>query len=210
MPIWLELTLVFTAIESLIWTFDGLGLVKWLAATALLEIVIYSWHKRGDTWSSLGITSIDRKKDVLLLAFTFLILWGAVMLVAEIWNPGVFGTINLLNPIQHFFWYLIWAWFQQLCFNGYFVNRLQTVLKNKFCAMIAAGLLFGLIHLPNPVLVVVTIIGGIVSAYFYGRNRNLWYLAIGHAALAVTIHHFLPIAWHHQMRIGPGFYTWHP
>jgi len=210
MPIWLELTLVFAAVESLIWTSDGLGWIKWLAGAALLEMVIYSWHKRGDTWSSLGITSVDWKKDAVLLGFTFLILWEAVMLVAEIWNPAVVADPPVLNVIKHFFQYLIWAWFQQLAFNGYFVNRLQAVFKNKFYVMIAAGLLFGLVHLPNPVLVVVTFIGGIVSAYFYGRNRNLWYLAIGHAALAVTIHNFIPMVWHHQMRIGPGYWAWMP
>jgi membrane protease YdiL (CAAX protease family) len=95
---------------------------------------------------------------------------------------------------------------QQVLMNGYFVNRLSYGLSHRTQVTFLTGILFSLVHLPNPVLTPMTFLGGMLSAYFFQRNKNVYLLALFHTILAVTIKYFLPHAWHHNLRVGPGFF----
>ena len=63
-------------------------------------------------------------------------------------------------------------------------------------------------HWPNPVLVPLTFVGGTAMAWMFGRVRNVIPLAIGQALLGVLVGWASPMAWHHHMRVGPGYYDW--
>jgi hypothetical protein len=73
-------------------------------------------------------------------------------------------------------------------------------------AAILSGVIFGLMHWPNPLLVPVTIIGGIAMTWLFARQRNILPLAIGHAVMGMLVAWAFPLAWHHNMRVGPRFY----
>src|ERR1019366_3335996 len=62
------------------------------------------------------------------------------------------------------------------------------------------------LHWPNPVLVPLTFIGGAAMARMFARVRNLLPLAAGQALLGLLMSCAFPIAWHHMMRVGPGYY----
>jgi len=69
------------------------------------------------------------------------------------------------------------------------------------------GLIFAACHWPNPVLVPLTLIGGTAMAWMFGRQRNIIPLAIGQAILGSLIFWAFPLAWHHHLRVGPGYYS---
>ena len=47
----------------------------------------------------------------------------------------------------------------------------------------------------------------IFHAWMFGRQRNIIPLAIGQAILGSLIFWAFPLAWHHHLRVGPGYYS---
>jgi len=76
-------------------------------------------------------------------------------------------------------------------------------------AALVAGTVFAALHWPNPVLVPLTFFGGVVMSWLFARERNIIPLAVGQAIVGTLIWWALPVAWHHGMRVGPGYYTFH-
>ncbi len=83
-------------------------------------------------------------------------------------------------------------------------------VPKHFLGYMAAGTIFAALHWPNPVLVPLTFIGGVAMAWLFARERNIIPLAIGQGVLGTLVWWAFPVAWHHAMRVGPGFYTFHP
>jgi len=77
-------------------------------------------------------------------------------------------------------------------------------------AAFTGGLLFGALHWPNPVLVPLTFIGGVVMCWLFARERNILPLVLGQALLGALVWWAFPLAWHHSMRVGPGYYAYVP
>ncbi|MGB6599267.1 MAG: CPBP family intramembrane glutamic endopeptidase, partial [Candidatus Acidiferrum sp.] len=73
-----------------------------------------------------------------------------------------------------------------------------------------AGAIFAAVHWPNPVLVPLTFIGGVAMSWLFIRERNIIPLAVGQAILGTLVWWAFPLAWHHGMRVGPGYYSFHP
>ena len=73
-----------------------------------------------------------------------------------------------------------------------------------------SGAIFAALHWPNPVLVPLTAIGGAIMAALFARERNILPIALGQGMLGTTVWWVFPMAWHHAMRVGPGFYHFHP
>ncbi|MBI4586564.1 MAG: DUF4214 domain-containing protein [Planctomycetes bacterium] len=65
-----------------------------------------------------------------------------------------------------------------------------------------AALIFGLIHLPSPALVGMTLAAGLVWIRLFDRGRRLLPLFFSHLALAVLAHAALPERLHYDMRVG--------
>lgn len=161
------------------------------------------------TLSKLGILPDRWKKDWDLilsatLCFLILILW-----VAFIRDPNFLRQDQIFwKWLKHLPGYFFWAWLQNLVLNGYFTNRMEKILPGRLkLVSVIVGILFSVVHWPNPVLAVATLIGGGLSAYFFQRNKNLYWIAFSHAVLAVSLFYFFPDSWHHHLRIGPGFWN---
>jgi hypothetical protein len=116
---------------------------------------------------------------------------------------------HLLVP-QKFFGYMSFCMAQQVGMNSYVTNRLLAATANPIRAALLAGALFGALHWPNPVLVPVTWIGGTAMAWLFARQRNILPLAISQGIVGTLVWWAFPVLWHHGMRVGPGFYSFHP
>ena len=107
--------------------------------------------------------------------------------------------------------YLAFCVLQQVALNSLVMNRLLTAFGGRIgTAAAVAGLLFGALHWPNPVLVPVTLAGGIAMSWLFGKERNIVPLAVGQAVLGSLIWWAFPLAWHHSMRVGPGYWNYVP
>jgi hypothetical protein len=120
--------------------------------------------------------------------------------------------------------YFAFCLLQQVAVNSYLMNRFlyatstpisspcpaDTDVSRQEHPIIAAALssfIFGALHWPNPVLIPVTLIGGFGMCLVFAKQRNILPLTLGQAILGGLTWWAFPIAWHHSMRVGPGYYS---
>jgi hypothetical protein len=115
---------------------------------------------------------------------------------------------SLLVP-RHFFGYMAFCVVQQIGLNSLVTNRLLSAIDNRVQAGLLAGTVFALLHWPNPVLVPVTLVGGFLMSWLFARERNILSLSVWQGVLGTVVWWAFPVAWHHAMRVGPGFYRFH-
>ena len=122
------------------------------------------------------------------------------------------GSQRLIHPLlvpKRFFGYLAFCLMQQVGLNSLVTNRLLAAMESPVRASLMAGTLFGLLHWPNPVLVPLTWVGGILMSWLFAKERNILPLTLWQGVLGTLVWWAFPVAWHHAMRVGPGFYHFH-
>jgi hypothetical protein len=138
-----------------------------------------------------------------------------VPLILGLFVVGIFlGALHRapghLLARKHFFGYMAFCLLQQVALNSYLTNRLLETTQSRLRAALIAGIIFAALHWPNPVLVPLTGIGGTIMAWLFARERNILPLTLGQGILGTIVWWAFPVAWHHAMRVGPGFYHFHP
>jgi len=172
------------------------GFPIWLVASFLLH---------GDNPKTLGMRADN--------------LWPATKQAAIVYGIFAIGLLltgialrqgSLLPPNYRSFgrmWvYFAFCLLQQIALNSLLMNRLVSLINRRWLASIVAGTIFAALHWPNPVLVPLTFIGGTAMAWMFARVRNILPLAAGQALLGSLAWWAFPIAWHHMLRVGPGYY----
>ncbi len=106
----------------------------------------------------------------------------------------------------------LWNYFafclvQQIALNSLLTNRLVSLVNRRWLASLIAGAIFSALHWPNPVLVPLTLVAGTAMAWMFARERNILPLAFGQSLLGSLVWWAFPIAWHHMLRVGPGYYA---
>lgn len=174
-------------------------LMMWL----LLSLVFH-----GDTPKTLGWRA-DNLATATRQGLPFLIFCVLVAIPVGWW----FGAFRTLPPhliqVRHVLNYAAFCLLQQVALNSYMTNRLLYAFGARLPAALVAGTVFAALHWPNPVLVPLTFFGGVVMSWLFARERNIIPLAVGQAIVGTLIWWALPVAWHHGMRVGPGYYTFH-
>jgi hypothetical protein len=112
--------------------------------------------------------------------------------------------IHLIEP-KRFGGYFAFCLLQQVGLNSFLTNRLMAAFERPVPAALLAGTLFAALHWPNPVLVPLTLVGGIAMGWLFATERNILVLTLGQAVLGALVWWAFPIAWHHSMRVGPGY-----
>lgn len=115
------------------------------------------------------------------------------------------GLFGVRAPLVHASGYLLWSLFQQYIQQSFFFTRIETFTTSGPLASLITAVLFGLAHLPNPVLTPVTFAGGWVLCELFRRYRTLYPLAIAHGLIGLAIAVSVPDHIHHHMRVGLGY-----
>lgn len=136
---------------------------------------------------ALSMTALTGPPIVLFLFF------GAAARYWDFWLPSGACSMFSLNFLIALVCYLPWALLQQTLFQFYLLGRLRALLPfaSAFTLSALNGVFYGLVHLPNPWVTSVTIIGGIFWSYSYHRDRYVLPIAISHAALASTFYYWI-------------------
>jgi hypothetical protein len=119
------------------------------------------------------------------------------------------GTLHAPPRVELFvrrFWtYALWAMVQEFVLLGFFFMRLLRLLESRKNAILVTAGLFTLAHLPNPVLMPLVFVWGLIASAVFLRWRNLYTLGMAHAILGICIAVTVPGRIDHNMRVGLGY-----
>ena len=148
------------------------------------------------------------KRPPLLMTFITILL-TVVLAVAMGGIAALAGTLHGLfgvrAPVLHASGYLLWALLQQYIQQSFFFARIERLTASGPLASLITAVLFGLAHLPNPVLTPVTFFGGWILCELFRRYRTLYPLAVAHGLIGLAIAVSVPDHIHHHMRVGLGY-----
>ena len=199
-----EIVTVYAAILLYIWRWQHTFPHFWII---LLMVLLASKVLHGDTPRALGLTSTDLMASarlILPLALAIYVLTAlvgfATGLLAFI-PPTRFTLVILLA-------YESWCAVQQYLLQSYFNHRLMSIVPNHHLSSLIAALMFGAAHLPNPILTVVTTLGGFLLAEVFARHRNIWPLVLVQATGGFLVAVLSPAWLIHNMRVGPGYFLY--
>lgn len=124
---------------------------------------------------------------MVLTGLMSLFLLAGLYAVPELFSQGVKATRLLDMPLWLILisYALLSAPLQEVVFRGIIIRRLELIVKNKWLIIGISAFLFALVHVMflNPMLVVVTFIGGLVWGWLFMRYGNLWPIQVSHSVL---------------------------
>jgi len=114
-----------------------------------------------------------------------------------------------LPAVEHIAGYALSAMMHQFILQVYVLLRLLRLGMKRNSGIALSAVLFAIAHIPNPLLVAVTLVWGALSCLLFLRYRNLYPLALAHAILGMCLAVTVPNHIHHHMRVGLGYLAWH-
>ena len=191
---------LLVTMEGALWS-QGQDQLRWYLAALVVLIVSVAVSRPHIHELGLGWRGIRGAAWIIPLAA---VVSGIAILIA-----ARFGTLSVLYGPRPVYWhsifYAIWALEQQFILNSFFYKRFESLLGDTTVAVVVTALLFSLVHIPNPVLVPATFLGGILFVETFRRWRNIYPIAVAHAMFGLTLAITIPDSWIRHMRVGLGF-----
>ncbi len=186
-----------------IWRLQFTHPSAWLVFPVWLVVSFLAHHDTPKTlgWRADNLWPATRRAAVVFGVFILALCAAGLYLDALHRLPA-----HLISG-RRFFGYFSFCVLQQVALNSYLMDRFLSVVERPWVAALLASIIFAALHWPNPVLVPLTLVGGFAMCWLFARERNILPLTLGQAVLGGLVWWAFPIAWHHAMRVGPGYYA---
>lgn len=193
-----ELVLGYGLIVGIIWSPEHLQRVLSPIALVLTLAVVLAQGKSRD---ELGV---GRRG---LLPSLWIIPAAVALSTLSVFFAAKAGTLHPLykGDLKHVMGYVLWTIYQQFLLQDFFMDHVLRILHNETAAVILAGTLFAVAHLPNLVLTAATLVWGILACMLFRRYHNLWALGFAQGLLGLCFAVCVPDALHHHLRVGLGY-----
>jgi membrane protease YdiL (CAAX protease family) len=202
-PVWIEILIVFSLLELVLWTPRSPGHSVLIA----LEVVSVPWFSfRRYPRKALGLVWPSSAETGWILALGGLVA-AAIPAVAMLKGQPV--PANPGWPKFENLWpYVIWAFAQQFLLQSFFYLRMESLVGERW-AVVTSTLLFTVAHLPNIALTALTLLGAVFFTEMFRRYRSIYPLGIVHSMLGVAIAYSFPDNVMHHMRVGLSYWQFH-
>lgn len=201
----IEIAVAFGLILAVIWTpWPWQQLLWWVTFAAVLIMTCLSFESP----SAMGLRAANFLRSLWVVGLA-LGLSGAAMLLAAAMHT-LLVPVSLLQFVKSFGAYVVWAGVQQFLLQCFSISRLQRLIPDQKMVVLVAAALFAVVHLPNPLLAIVTMIWGVTACVLYLRYRNLYPLAIAHAIFGIAMAITVPEPLDHNMRVGLEYLAYTP
>lgn len=101
----------------------------------------------------------------------------------------------------------LWGLVQQYALQGFINRRAQIIWDKGGRSVLLTAFIFAFLHFPNPWLMLLTFIGGLVWGTVYQRAPNLFALALSHALMTWVLVSTLPLSALNHLRIGFNYFA---
>lgn len=171
-------------------------------------LMLASHRVRRETLRDIGFRFDNFLPALYLLLVPVVLAAGVCLLIA--WGQS--------SPINFFRWHpnrnlafqlaigFVWGLVQQYALQGFINRRAMIAMGRGWASVIVVAAIFGVLHLPNPWIVLITLVGGAVWAAVYQRAPNLFALAISHSVMTWFVVSTLPASMLQHLRVGVGYF----
>ena len=189
---------VLTCVLVYVWLIEPIVTHSAVLIPAAVVVILTTWHDVryggwGFSWSALAPALWQA------LAVTF----AAVLLIV---SAGV--VVGTLHDRRDFLGSLaplvLWGGAQQWVLQTLVLREAQRV-SSRAKGIVIAAVLFGVVHLPNPLLVPVTGAAALVWCWLYDRHPNIVPLALSHGLGTLALRYAFDEAITGRLRIGAAY-----
>jgi membrane protease YdiL (CAAX protease family) len=203
--VWIEIIIVFGVLELTLWAPTRAIRDRWalIAFAALFVCVVIDILDGRVPLNRLGL-GLPRLFGTVVIVGAGLAAAALLLIFVNQAGGQIPANPTWFPNLRATWGYVLWALIQEFVLQSFFFNRFEELYGSSAAVWIAASL-FGVVHLPSPVLTTATLIGALFFCEMFRRYRSIYPLAIDHALLGLTIAFTMPDSLLHHMRVGLGY-----